>query len=358
MILLFFGIMWAILLVFTLTAPFIYYPIIIIAFLLSLIGFPLMQTIIKTEKARNYVLYPLMAVAFIAAFVITSWFIFKPAKSATPKIGPVDSSRKAVIFFCQGEMEEYTPSYSKKLLEKYPYILKPMKAFQLKRLYKKAGGSSKNLSLIKVASEVKNSLLNNGPYYYYIAFSDYYPSIETSLSQAIEDGCGDITIINYTSSYELNEKNSSSLSLDSLKSQGIDVRVSLPVCSSQAFQQVFLSRIINMPEKYDGILLIGKFNPFSTSLQSMLIENGYSSKQIIVTESLREGLDYFSNNDCSDVLYVDLNQSGDGIVSQALIPQEISRYNPSFSVKGIRDWGYDIGFVRASIEVFTACQNK
>jgi hypothetical protein len=353
MALLLFIIIWAVLLCLFLAVPFGYYPLIIVAFLISIITFPLLQKHIKPIKK---ILYPLAAALFVAAFTITSWTIFRPVKGSLPQACQVDSEKKAVIFYCQGEMDRYSTLYAKGLLEKSPYILKPMKAFQLKRLYKKAGGSLKNYSLIKVASEVKNSLLNNGPYYYYVAFSDYSPSIGASLSQAIKDGCGDITIINYTCCYDLEKSLASKLKLDYLQAHGIAVRVSSPVCSSPSFQQVFLSRVINMPQKYDGILLISKYSPFSTSLQSMLIENGYSSRQIVVTDSIKEGLDYFTNQRCSNVLYVDLTQSGDGICSQVIIPEEIHKYKPSYSVTGIKEWGYDISFVRASIDVFSDCQ--
>ena len=165
--LLFFSVILAILLCFFLSAPFAYYPLIIIVFLVSTICLPILQ---KRFKPIKKLLYPIAAAAFIAVFTLTSWFIFRPVHNNVPKPGPVDMKKKAVIFYCQGEMEKYSPLYAKELLSSYPYILKPMKAFQLKRLYKEIGSSSKNYNLIRVASQVKNSLLNNGPYYFYIAF--------------------------------------------------------------------------------------------------------------------------------------------------------------------------------------------
>jgi len=355
MALLFFSIIWAILLCLFLAFPFEYYPTIIILFLVSIIAFPLVQKHLKPIKK---ILYPLAALGFVAAFTATSWAIFRPVKGTIPQECPVDFTKKAVIFYCRGEMDSYSTLYAKGLLEEYPYILKPIRAFEIKRLYKKAEGISKEYSLIRVASEVKNSLLNNGPYYYYIAFSDYSPSIGASMSQAIKDGCGDITIINYTCDYDLEESLASKLKLDRLQTYGIKIRISSPVCSSSHFQQVFLSRITSMHQKYDGILLISEYNPFSSSLQSMLLENGYESKQVFMTESITEGLHYFTNQKCSSVLYVDLIQCGDGICSQVMIPEEIRKFNPSYSITGIKDWGYDIGFVRACIDVFSECQNQ
>lgn len=356
MALLFFSIIWAMLLCLFLALPFEYYPYIIMVFLASIIAFPFLQKHLK--PVRKILLYPLAAAGFIGSFTITSWAIFRPVKGTIPQEGPVDSKKKAVIFYCHGEMDSYSTLYVKGLIEEYPYILKPIRAFQIKRIFAKAEGMSTEYSLIRVASEVKNSLLNNSPYYYYIAFSDYSPSIGASMSQAIKDGCGDITIINYTSDYDLEESLTSKFNLDKLQSCGITIRISSPVCSSPFFQQVFFSRIINMPQKYDGILLISKHNPFSASLKSMLIENGYKSSQIIITESIREGLSYFTSQKCSNVLYVDLTQCGDGICSQVMIHEEIQKYNPPYDITGIKEWGYDIGFVRASIDVFSACQKQ
>lgn len=355
MALLFFSIIWAVLLCLFLAVPFEYYTFIIAAFLISIIAFLLLQRYIKPIKK---ILYPLAAALFIAAFTITSWTIFRPVKDSLPRIGPVDSEKKAVIFYCQGEMDRYSTLYAKDLLKKSPYIIKPMKAFQIKCHCKKSLGSSNNYSIIQVASEVKNSLLNNGPYYYYVAFSDYSPGIGTSLYQAIKDGCGDITIINYTCCYDLGQSLTSKLKLDYLQSHGIGIRISSPVCSSPSFQQVFLSRIINMPQKYDGILFIGKYSAFSASLKSMLIDNGYVPSQIVITESIKEGLDYFKNLKSTNVLYVDLIQCSNGISTQAIIPEAIRKYNPTYSITGIKEWGYDIGFVRASIDVFFACQKQ
>lgn len=352
MILLFFSIIWAILLCLFLAFPFEYYPFIIIIFLASITAFPLLQKHLKPIKK---ILYPLAVVLFFAAFTSTSWVIFRPVKGTIPKEGPVDSEKQAVIFYCQKETDSYSTFYAKGLIRNYPYMLKPMEAFQLKRLYKKAEGISMEYSIMKVASEVKNSLLNNGPYYYYIAFSNCSPSLGASLSQAIKDGCGDITIINYTSDYKLEESLTSKLQLERLQTAGITIRVSSPVCSSPSFQQVFLSRITGMPQKYDGILLISEYNPFSSSLQSMLLENGYESGQVFITESIKEGLHYFKDQKCSSVLYVDLIQCGDGICSQVMIPEEIRKFNPPYSIIGIKDWGYDIGFVRACIDVFCSC---
>lgn len=355
MTLLFFSIIWAILLCLFLAFPFEYYPFIIIAFLISVMAFPLLQKYLKPIKK---ILYPLAALLFIAAFTATSWVIFRPVKGTIPQEGPVDSEKEAVIFYCQEETDSYSTFYAKGLIEGYPYMLKPIKAFQLKRLYKKAEGISMEYSLIKVASEVKNSLLNNGPYYYYMAFTNCSPSLGASLSQAIKDGCGDITIINYTSDYNLEENLTSKLHLERLQASGIAIRVSSPVCSSPSFQQVFLSRITGMPQKYDGIMLISEYNPFSSSLQSMLLENGYESRQVLITESITEGLRYFTAQKCSSVLYVDLMQCGDGICSQVMIPEEIRKYNPSYSITGIKDWGYDIGFVRACVDVFCECKKQ
>jgi hypothetical protein len=120
MALLLFIIIWAVLLCLFLAVPFGYYPLIIVAFLISIITFPLLQKHIKPIKK---ILYPLAAALFVAAFTITSWTIFRPVKGSLPQACQVDSEKKAVIFYCQGEMDRYSTLYAKGLLEKSPYIL-------------------------------------------------------------------------------------------------------------------------------------------------------------------------------------------------------------------------------------------
>ena len=344
MLFLLFGALWGTLLCLILCAPYGYYPLFFIFLVISVVLFFLSK---KHFKAVNKYYIIISCLMFILAYFICSYAVFKPYQIYFSDTANVKKYKKAVIFYCEGEMEKYTPYYAGNLIKKDPYILKPFKALKIKYTYRKNGVNTKNKDLLKAAYNIKNSLLNYKPYYFYIAFSSYVPGIMDSVNSAINDGCQSITIINYTPDENLNVKFSKLL--NQLKSKGINVCITKSICSEDAFVDVFYEKIKNMPQ-FDGIIIAGNPCGAGQKIKEKLTGLIYNEDNVIVTSDIEEGIKYFKDKDKKNIMYVNLNETSSGImnIGQIVKFKDLSR---SIKLTGIDSWGFDKGLVKASIKV-------
>jgi hypothetical protein len=351
--LLLFSILWGSLLTLTLCAPYSYYPLFISMFAASIIIFLISKKYFKVSPKYYYIS---SVVLFIISYGVCSYLIFKPADFHYPNIKNISKEKKAVIFYCEGEMEKYTPYYANFFFENSSLFLKPIEAMRIKAIYHKVDVNTKNKDLLAVASEVKNSLLNHKPYYFYIAFSSYVPNIKDALHSAISDGCGDITVINYSSNENLASDLSKKINMHDLSSKGLTIKVSKPVYSYDLISDVFISKIINMPFKWDAILLIDNENVTSNTIKSSLIKYGYEDSQVVISNDIHKSMEYFKSNNFKNILYVNLRESSSGIKSDVLLPKSFEKYSNEFKITGIKSWGYDYKLVKASIIAFLECE--
>lgn len=289
---------------------------------------------------------------FLVSYTLCSYIIFKPGDFHYSSGENVMIHRSAVIFYCEGEMEKYTPYYSNYFLKDVPIMLKPIQAMNIKKLYKDIGVNTKNKELIDVAKEVKNSLVNYEPYLFYICFEGYVPDIKDSIHAAISDGCSEITILNYTTNFDLENTLKKKIDIEGLKSKNIHIKFTQPVCTTQEFVDMFTSRIINMPLTWDGILILGDDCYASNSLKASLKSYGYNESQIIISSDIEKSVKYFIENGSKSILYVNISETSSGIISDVIIPRKFEKYNDKIKITGLKSWGYDRRLVKASINVF------
>lgn len=349
MLLLLFGTLWGGLLALFLCSPYSYYPLFFILLIISIVVYYVSRKFLKTKTLHIYVVAFFM---FLASYSLCSYIIFKPADFHYSRGENIRRDRSAVIFYCEGEMEKYTPYYSNYFFKDVPFILKPIYAMKIKKLYKNIGINTKNKELIEVAQEVKNSLLNYEPYLFYICFEGYVPDIKDSIHSAISDGCSEITIINYTANFDLENMIGKKIDIEGLKSKGINIKFTQPVCSTQDFVEMFTSRIVNMPYTWDGILILGDDYSGSNSLKASLKNYGYNDSQIIISNDIEKSVKYFIDKGSKSILYVNISETSSGIKSDVIIPREFEKYKDAIKITGLKSWGYDRRLVKASINVF------
>lgn len=349
MLLLLFATLWGGLLALLLCAPYNYYPLFLIMLAISIVVFFVSK---KFFKFKSIYLYAGALIIFLLSYSLCSYLIFKPADFHYSKGENVQRNKSAVIFYCQGEMEKYTPYYSNYFFKDVPLILKPMYAMKIKKLYRNIGVNTKNTELIEVAMDVKNSLLNYKPYYFYICFEGYVPDIKDSIHSAISDGCSDITIINYTPNLELEKVIGKKIDIGYLKSKGINIKFTQSVSNTEDFAEMFTSRIVNMPFTWDGILILGDDNYSSNGLRASLKSYGYNEDQILISSNIEESIKYFMDRKAKSILYVNISETSSGIKSDVIIPKEFEKYGYEIKITGLKSWGYDRSLVKASINVF------
>lgn len=349
MLLFLFGALWGGLFALFLCAPYSYYPLFFIMLIISIGAYFISR---KFLKAKGSYMYIGTLFIFLFSYSLCSYIIFKPADFHYSKGENIIREKKAVIFYCEGEMEKYTPYYSNYFFKEVPFIIKPIYAMKIKRLYKSIGINTKNKELIDIAKEVKNSLLNYNPYLFYICFEGYVPDIKDSIYSAISDGCSEITILNYTANFNLEQLISKKLHIEGLKSKGINIKFTQPVCTTEEFVEVFTSRIVNMPFKWDGILILGEDCYGSSSLKATLENYYYSDTQIIISKDIDASVKYFIDMGVKNILYVNISETSSGIKSDVIIPGRFEKYKDKIKITGLKSWGYDRRLVKASINVF------
>lgn len=356
MIVLLFAILWGGLLALLLSSPYSYYPLFIAMAGGSGFLFYVSRRFLNSSKK---ILIPVFVALFLASFSLCSLIIFKPADFHYGDTSSISKDKKAVIFYCEGEMEKYTPYYANSFFKEIPVVLKPFYSLKLKHMYKKMGVNPKNNDLLQVAMEVKSSILNYNPYYFYAAFSGYFPNTKDAIEQAIMDGCGDITILNYSSDSKLPEKLQDELKLKDLQSLGINIKISKPVYESKLIVDLFTEKITHMSLKADGIILIDDVNSTSSELKNSLIENGYKDSQIIISRDIDNSVNSLKSSGAKSILYVELSESSSGLKSELETPKLFNKHSSSdLKITGIKGWGYNKLLVKAAVDTFVECEKK
>lgn len=355
MIFILFSALWGALLSLLLCAPYGYYPLFLIMLAASIAVYIASK---KFFKIKPKFMYFTSAIAFAACYILCTYTIFKPADFHYADTSNTVKGKKAVIFYCEGEMEKYTPYYANCFFKDIPLILKPFYAVNTKRIYREIGVNAKNKELINTALEVKNSLLNNNPYYFYICFDSYTPDIRDSIVSAISDGCGSITFINYSAKQDLKNEVSKKINIEYLNSKEIDVKFCDSVYNTEIFNKYIVSEIINMPFLWDGILLIDEETPTSLKIKSELMGYGYKNHQISISQDITLTMDKFKSNGAVNILYVNLREAGSGINAEVLTPKKMEKYSSAMKINGIKSWGYDKKLVKAAIDTFLDTENK
>lgn len=337
-----------------LCAPYSYYPL-----LTALILAAILLLFIFKEKAKpqSKYWYIFNIIIIFVSYYICSFIIFKPVKSNFSYDMNLDRNKKAVIFYCEGEMEKYTPYYSNYFMKDSACYLKPFKALKVKKYYKKIGVNKKNEDLLHIASLVRDSLLRNYPYYFYIAFDGYIPNIKDSIFQALSDGCKSITIINYSQNNNLNKIIENDINMKIIENSQIKITITKPITSEETFCNGIVNRIISLPVKYDGILLIGENDNCNILIKELLSQYGYNDKQILISKDVDSSMAYFTNINCKNILYVDMMQSSSGIESEIIVPEKFLKYTDRFKISGLKSWGFNNEYVNAAIKVFVDAQN-
>lgn len=255
-------------------------------------------------------------------------------------------------------MEKYTPYYANGFINDKCFILKPFYAANVKRIYKIAGVNTKNKELLEIALQVKNSILNYKPYYFYISFADYAPDIMDSVYSAISDGCSQITIINYSSNTNLEKKLSKKLNTDKFNSLGVKIIFTESVCSTNIFEDYIVSQITNMPNSPEAILLISDINKTSSRIKYKLMDLGYKDSDILISQDLEGSINTFKKNGVTNLLYVNLDESSSGIESDIITPSKIDKFTDKIKISGIKSWGFDKKLIKATIDVFVKSEKE
>ncbi|SKA90866.1 hypothetical protein SAMN05443428_110125 [Caloramator quimbayensis] len=349
------SIFWGIMICLILCAPYSYYFLFIPMLLFTVIFLFIYRKKIKKIKILEFIL---IFACFIFSYFITSFIIFKPVKYMLPNISIISTNKEAVIFYCEGEMEKYTPYYSNYFFKDAPYILKPIYAFQIKQKYKILKVNPKINELTKVAEDVRSSLLNYKPYFFYIAFSGYYPEINSAINSAILDGCGSITIINYTKSRAIEDVVKNQIDLEYLYKMGIKIKFTEPIYNSNLFAESISNRVKNMPIKYDGIIIVDEVTDTSSNIKSSLIYSGYFDDNIIIDMNVDSSMEKFKKLNSTNILYINLLDAGSGIRGEIDLPNRFKKYSTDMKITGMNSWGYDKNLVKACIYEFLSCSLK
>ncbi|EYE88333.1 hypothetical protein Q428_08475 [Fervidicella metallireducens AeB] len=348
MLIFLFAVLWGGITALIMCAPYGYYPLFISLLIISIAAYFISNKFFK--KPSRYMCLLSIAI-FLLFYSLCSYIIFKPSNYYFHDVTNLTKNKKAIIFYCEGEMEKYTPYYANHYYENVPVIFKPFYMLKLKRIYSSIGINTKNKDLLAVAADTKNSLLNYKPYYFYIAFKGYSPDIKDSVNSAITDGCSEIVFVNYTHNQEIKDIISKEIPIEILSSKGINFKFSESVYLNDKFANTFVTKIINMPFKWDGILLLDNETRTSNLIKNELINLGYSTSQIVITTDIDNAMKSFRELNAKNILYVNLLESGNGIKSEITIPESFEKYSSEFKITGIKHWGYDKNYVKAVIDV-------
>jgi len=351
LIILLFSILWGILFTLILISPTSYYPLLFAIFVFSILIF----VFSRKYFTINIKYIPAFIIFFFFSYALCSYFVFMPKKSSYPNFSNLDNLKKAVIFYSEGEMEKYTPFYANYFLKNKNLLSKPFLCYKIKRFYYKIGTNYKNDELLKVARELKKSLLNYKPYYFYIAFEGYVPKIQDAINSAIKDGCKTIYIVNYTSR-EIDSKINKEVDLEFLRDRGITIKFTRPIYTSDIFINYYVNKINNLPKRFKGILIYDDKTNTSEKLKDRLVKYGFLESGILISKDLKFSFDYYKSQNISEILFVNLASSGCGYEEEILM-QELTKYTASFKIHAIKSWGYDIELVKAAINEFKKIEN-
>lgn len=341
-----FPLLWGALISLILCSPYHYYPIFIIIFVVSLITFIFFK---KLFKRLRFNFYLCSLIPIFISYCFCSYIIFKPSSFNYIYNKNTSLNKKAVIFYCQGEMEKYSPKYANYFFKDAPFLLKPIYAFNIKRLYKDVNVKNKNKDLLLVAKDVKNSIMNYKPYYFYIALSHYFPDIKAAIQTAINDGCSEITIINYSNINVLESEIGEEIKIEDLRKNALVINFTQSIYNSKDFANGVISQVSNTSLKYDGILLLDKITDTSKRIKSLFVDIGYEDKNIIISSNIEDSMNYFKHNNINNILYINLSDSSGGMSSEVILPGKFEKYINEMKITGISSWGYDKNIVKAVI---------
>jgi hypothetical protein len=285
---------------------------------------------------------------FFISYSLCCIIIFNPPHSQLIQNKNISNNKKAIIFYCNGEMEKYSPKYAGYLMKDVNILLKPFYSKRIKKLYKAIDIKSKNSDILLTAKAIKNSILNYKPYYFYIAFSSYFPNLNSSIQSAMKDGCKELTIINY-STLPVDEAN---IDIKTLKSYGISVNITKPIYCTQGFVNAMIAKISNMvkPDNGSGILLLDNQSDTSNKIKTGLIEMGYNDKNIIISTNIDKSINDFKTSNVKNILYLNLMDSSGSYQSELILPHKFERYALDMKITGLNSWGYDTFLVKAAID--------
>ena len=261
------------------------------------------------------------------------------------------SLKKSVIFYCSGQMGEYSPLYASEMLKSENTLLKPFYAMKLKAIYRKIDLSHQNDNVLKVASELKNSLLRNYPYYFYIAYSNYTPDLFAALQASINDGCSSIQILNYS----YNKLALSPELSTQLKRHKISIEITPRVYTANNFPSAMTRIIEASTQKNHGILLLGNVDDISEKISSLLVSNGYLKQNILIkpktAANITAAFHYFENNHFKNIFYINLTNDNFDYKTEILLQSLLKKQSTAVKITGVNSWSYNKFLIRAAIEV-------
>ncbi|WDC83520.1 hypothetical protein PL321_12530 [Caloramator sp. mosi_1] len=107
-----------------------------------------------------------------------------------------------------------------------------------------------------------------------------------------------------------------------------------------------------MPARFDGIILLTKNTDVGTIIKSHLNETYRKDDVFLITDDLDYGIRHFIDKECNNILYVCLDESSSGVMSEYYYPKIALKYSDKVKIVGIKDWGYDRRLVKAAIKCF------
>lgn len=304
---------------------------------LSLLILPLVGIIITyifkrfIVKPSKYILISL-PVFFVISYIVTSCMVFIPKKPELLNVDPstLSNDKKAIILYTNGEMEKYSLNFASFDLEDTSYILKPIESFKIKKAYKSIGESKKNLEIIKISRDFRESLLKNSPCQFYIAYSNYKPSLIESINYALVDKSKDISIINLTNKeIDYMDLNNIKNSLSNLK---VNFKVSKPILNSLN-SKFILEDIKESLGRFNSFLILGN-NEIGSSIKTEMEKLSINKENIVSTENINEGLEYINalNIDNKNTLVINLLDFQNGLLEKYTIPNAFKEYKVNYTI--------------------------
>lgn len=307
----------------TLIAPSEYFLMLII---LPLIGLFIMFIFKESIKKPSKYILILLPFIIILSYLITSYITFSPKEIdlISVKEESLSSNKKAVILYADGEMEKYIPYFAGKSITNTPYILKPIESYKIKKSYDSIELSKKNIDIIKIATEFRESLLKNSPSYFYISYVNFTPSLKEAINSALRDGCKDISILNFSNTSD------ASLNIDliknSLKINNISIKSSEPILKKLKPEFV-LKSLPNDMSRFNAVVILND-NSLGNNIKQEIVKKGINESSIIVSNTVKGGFNLLGDltSGPSNVLVINLIDFAGGIIEKHNIEKEISKY--------------------------------
>lgn len=330
-----------------LVSPRIYYPFLLV---LILIGGVLVFTSKLSFRKPSKLILISLPIFILCSYFLTSIIIFKPKNINIVDIDntSLSSSKKAVILYCDGEMEKYNPYYAGISLKNKPYIIKPIESYKIKKAYSNINSSDKNIDVSKIARDFRESLLKNSPNYFYLSYSGYTPNINESINLALKDGCQDITILNFC-----NVKTNEDLESikNSLKTYGVKLKISTPIFKNIP-NNFILKSIPNDLSKFNKIIILSNNSKFF-DLKSDISKLGVDEANIILSNNISSEVKNLGD-DINKVLVINLLDFSNGLLERYTIPKA---FKGNISYQIISPFKYDKDFLEILVNEYKLTKN-